>query len=174
MSRWIFRLEHESKRTVKYAENDKECYFEVGLPGVSMLELMWRKYHKLLLRMMCVLIDLEIILTPKGIVCYKVGPKLYKWEIRIKRGAGKNIVWMERIQWTWSDKYQTNWPSPRSVADHTPVCFSALPRCSSQQCRIMMDAWSLVTFQPCVCPSWNLIGPYGIQSETVRHVFWNV
>jgi len=34
MSRWIFHLKHESKRAVKYAENDKECSFEVGLPGV--------------------------------------------------------------------------------------------------------------------------------------------
>jgi hypothetical protein len=70
VSRWIFHLEHESKRIVKCAENGKECSFEVGLPGVSLLELSWRKYRKLLARMMCVLTDLEIILTPKGIMCY--------------------------------------------------------------------------------------------------------
>jgi len=70
MSRWIFHLEHEFKRTVKYAENGKQCSLEVGLPGLSIFELRWRKYHKFLARIMCVLIDLEIILTPKGIVCY--------------------------------------------------------------------------------------------------------
>jgi len=54
MSRWIFHLEHESKRTVKYAENGKNCSFEVGLPGVSIVELSWRKYHKWLARIMFV------------------------------------------------------------------------------------------------------------------------
>jgi hypothetical protein len=58
------------KRTVKYAENGKECSLEAGVPGVSICELRWRKYHKLLARIMCVLIDLEIVLIPKGIVCY--------------------------------------------------------------------------------------------------------
>jgi hypothetical protein len=69
MSRLIFHLEHESKHTVKYAENGKECSFEVVLPSVSIIELSWRKYRKLLARIMCVLIDMEIILTPKGITC---------------------------------------------------------------------------------------------------------
>lgn len=76
MSRWIFHVEHESKRTVKYAENGKECSAEVGHPGLSILELRWRTYHRLLARMMCVLIDLGFILTPKGFACYQNWTKI--------------------------------------------------------------------------------------------------
>jgi hypothetical protein len=66
----MFPLAHEYKCTDKYAENDQKCSFEVGLPGVSIFELRWKNYYKFFARRMCVVIDWEIILTPKGIVFY--------------------------------------------------------------------------------------------------------